>query len=261
MRVLFPFSPLNEKEADGPFHEEYLRLKELGTECSLFDFDSIQFDEFRPKPRLIEGETVLYRGWMFNHGLYTKLSNFIKNKGAKMVTDPDTYLKSHHLPNWYDNVREFTPETITIECEGDVIQTVEQLGWTAYFVKDFVKSNYNERGSIATTPQEIMEIIDLIKTYRGEIEGGVAIRRVEAFVEESEKRYFVINGTAYAQKGHVPAIVNEIVKRHNAPFYSVDMIKNTDDEWRLIEIGDGQVSDRKSWDPVAFCDILVGFIN
>lgn len=64
MRVLFPFNPLDEKEADGPFNDEYLRLLEMGVECSLFNYDTLPFDEFRPLPRINDGDIILYRGWM-----------------------------------------------------------------------------------------------------------------------------------------------------------------------------------------------------
>lgn len=46
MRVIFPHNPLNEKQADDLFHEEYRYLKSMGIDCSLFDFDAVSFDEF-----------------------------------------------------------------------------------------------------------------------------------------------------------------------------------------------------------------------
>jgi len=257
MRVLFPYNPLNEKEADGPFNEEYLRLKEKGIACSLFDFDSLPFDEFRPKPRLDEGDVVLYRGWMLNPKVYEKLSNFVSKCGGNMLTNKDEFVKSHHITGWYDEVHEFTPETIFIENEEDLVLEAENTGWGKFFVKDFVKSNYSDRGSIANSPQEIIEIVGLIREYRGEIEGGIALRRVEELIEESEVRYFVFNEKPYSPNGDVPPLVSEIASRHKMPFYSVDVVQRADGELRLIEIGDGQVSDRKNWEASVFCEAIV----
>lgn len=257
MRVLFPYNPLNEKEADGPFNEEYLRLKELGVECSLFDYDTLAFDEFRPKPRLDEGDTVLYRGWMLNPEAYNKLSNLVNKRGGEMLTTTADFIKSHHLPGWYDSVLEFTPETIFIENEEEIVSQAQKSGWGKYFVKDYVKSNYSERGSIANSPLEVQEIIGLIREHRGEIEGGIALRKVEELIEESEVRYFVFNGKPYSPNGTIPALVSKIAARHKVPFYSVDVVQRTDSELRLIEIGDGQVSDRKNWDANLFCEVLV----
>lgn len=256
MKVLFPFNPLNEKEADGPFNDEYLRLKKLGIECSLFDYDTLSFDEFRPRPSLKESDVVLYRGWMLNPNSYKKLSNLVNRSGGEMFTNTNDYLKSHHLPGWYDTVIEFTPETIFVESEQEVVTKAEKLGWEKFFVKDFVKSNYNERGSIANSPPEVQEIIDLIREHRGEIEGGIALRKVEELVGESEVRYFVFNGKPYSPNGVIPPLVVEIAARHKTPFFSVDVVQRVDGELRLVEIGDGQVSDRKNWKASIFCKAL-----
>ncbi|WP_028885149.1 ATP-grasp domain-containing protein [Teredinibacter turnerae] len=257
MRVLFPYNPLNEKEADGPFNDEYLQLKEKGIACSLFDYDALAFDESRPKPRLDGGDTVLYRGWMLNPEAYEKLSVLVNKSGGKMLTNTDDFIKSHHLPKWYEKVHEFTPETIFIENEEDIVSVAEKSGWGKFFVKDFVKSNYSDRGSIANSPIEVEEIIGLIRQHRGEIEGGIALRRVEDLIGESEVRYFVFNGKPYSPNGVVPPLVCEIATRHKVPFYSVDVVQRTDGELRLIEIGDGQVSDRKTWEATVFCEALV----
>jgi hypothetical protein len=257
MRLLFPYNPLVEKEVDGPFNDEYLRFKQMGIECSLFDYDSLQLDEFRPKPRLNEGDVVLYRGWMLNPNAYIKLSNLVSNSGGKMLTSPSDFIKSHHLPGWYESVLEFTPETIFTENEVEAISLAEKSGWKQFFVKDYVKSNYGERGSVASSLSEVREIIGLIREHRGEIEGGIALRKVEDFISESEIRYFVFNGKPYSPNGIIPPLVIEIAKRHKAPFYSVDVVRRADGELRLIEIGDGQVSDRKNWDAYRFCGALL----
>ena len=253
MRVIFPHNPLHEKEADGPFSEEYEQLKELGIDCSLFDYDSLPFNEFKPKPAINEGDLILYRGWMLTPTKYENLSSMVDSKGAKMITTPCEFIRSHHLPGWYESVAEFTPETIFVENVELAISVAENSGWQEFFVKDYVKSNYNERGSIAKSPLEVDEIISLIREHRGEIEGGIALRKVENLAVETEVRFFVVKGKAFSPNDCYPSVINKIVEKHTAPFYSLDLIKNTDDEWRLIEIGDGQVSDRKNWDAELFC--------
>ncbi len=41
----------------------------------------------------------------------------------------------------------------------------------------------------------------------------------------------------------IPEIVGECAKRINSKFFSVDVIERADGEMRVVEIGDGQVSD------------------
>ena len=106
-----------------------------------------------------------------------------------------------------------------------------------------------------------MCIRDRIKEHRGEIEGGIALRKVEQFRPDTELRYFVFNGKPYSPNKVIPTIVEEISERHDVSFYSVDIIENTDGQHRLIEIGDGQVSDKKTWTVEDFCSFLAENVN
>lgn len=45
----------------------------------------------------------------------------------------------------------------------------------------------------------------------------------------------------------IPEIVEQIAGRIDSPFFSVDVVLAIDGTPRLIELGDGQVSDRKKW--------------
>ena len=256
MRIIFPYDPIEPKIADGPFKDEFELLGSMGIDCSLFDYDSLEFDEFKPKPQIADGEQVLYRGWMLSPSLYGKLALMVERKGGKMITSPSRFISSHHLPEWYESCVDFTPETKFVNPDQDLEKFAADLGWDSYFVKDFVKSNYDERGSIAKSPEEVPEIVALIKAHRGEIEGGVSLRKVEKYLPETEKRYFVINGKAYSPDGAVPDLVLGISKVHTAPFYSVDVIQRSDGVLRLVELGDGQVSDKKTWSADIFCRMI-----
>lgn len=256
MRIIFPYNPLEEKEADGPFHEEYVRFKSMGLECSLFDYDSLSFDDFSPKPRLNDGNIVLYRGWMMNPDLYSKLESLVVLKGCRLLTSLGDYVGSHHLPNWYESCKDFTSESYFFKNDNELEKNANTLGWESFFVKDFVKSNYSERGSIAHSLSEVSEIVRLIEEHRGEVEGGISLRKVEEYLPETEKRYFVLNGKVYSPDGEIPEIVFNISKAYRAPFYSVDLIQRSDLVYRLVELGDGQVSDRKTWDVDVFCTMV-----
>lgn len=256
MRIIFPHDPLDKKHADGPFKDEYNTLLSMGIDCSLFDFDAIVFGEFNPTPKLNSGETIIYRGWMMNPSLYKKFAMMVNHRGGKMLTAPDSYISSHHLPEWFESCRQFTPATVFSESEEDLEDVIVNLEWNAFFVKDFVKSNYDERGSIAKDLSEMLEIVQLIKQYRGEIEGGISLREVEEYVPGTEQRYFVLNGKAHAHDGKIPELVSEIAKIHSEPFYSVDTIQRSDGVLRLVELGDGQVSDKKNWPSDVFCQML-----
>jgi hypothetical protein len=52
-------------------------------------------------------------------------------------------------------------------------------------------------------------------------------------------------------------VVIEIAQLVDAPFFSIDMIENDAGQLRLIEIGDGQVSDIKEWPVERFVRIFM----
>ena len=261
MIVLHPQDPLDKQQADAPFRLEHIALKALNVQCSLFDFDTLALGEFNPKPALNSNELVLYRGWMLNPLSYKNLVGLVQRTGASMITSEKQYISSHHLPGWYKSCQDLTPESVFFSAEADIVLESEKLKWDTYFVKDYVKSNYDDRGSIANTPPEVAEIVNLIKEHRGEIEGGIALRKVEDLRPGTEIRYFVFNGNPYSPNNSIPTIVEEIVKRHTAPFYSADVMENMAGQHRLIEIGDGQVSDKKTWKTEEFCSFLAKILN
>jgi hypothetical protein len=88
---------------------------------------------------------------------------------------------------------------------------------------------------------------------RREIEGGLCVRRVEPFITESERRYFVLEGKAFSADGQTaPDLVQQVAARIPSPFFSVDVIRRKDGMLRVVEVGDGQVSDLVGWSPAAF---------
>jgi len=256
-RILYPYNPLNNKEADEPYQDEFQLISSKGINCSLFDFDMLEFDEFKPVPRIEEGESILYRGWMMSPDIYSKLEEYVSRRGASLITNSTNYIKCHHLPGWYENCKQYTPETVFLSDDEKLKNKLDALGWSKFFVKDFVKSNSTEIGSIASNSEECLKIVSLIKQFRGSIEGGIAVRKVEDFDSKTEERYFVLNGRAYSPTGTIPEIIEKIAAIIDAPFYSVDTIKNNAGEYRLVELGDGQVSDKKSWPVDAFTEMLI----
>lgn len=185
---------------------------------------------------------------------YNTLVRAIQNCGATPFTTAAQYLLTHHLPNWYPLLAEFTPETRVFPADADLVAELRALGWGAYFIKDYVKSLKTGRGSVLHDPSEAPAVIADMKEYRGEIEGGICVRRVEQFLPNSEKRYFVLRGTAYAatEDDQIPGVVHQCAERIKSDFVSVDVVQRTDGVTRVVEVGDGQVTDLVGWSPDAF---------
>lgn len=190
---------------------------------------------------------------------YSALVSAIETCGAKAFTSPQEYLASHHLPNWYPLLADLTPETRVFPADADIVAELRALGWGAYFLKDYVKSLKTARGSIVRDPAEAPAVIAELREYRGEIEGGICVRRVEEFIPESEQRYFVLHGEAYAaiEGAPIPDIVRKCAERVRTKFFSVDVARGRDGALRVVEVGDGQVSDLVGWSAVVFAGMWV----
>jgi acetoacetate decarboxylase len=69
-------------------------------------------------------------------------------------------------------------------------------------------------------------------------------------------RHFVFQGKAHSPGIETPEIVSLAAQKIKSPFFSVDTIRRKDGEIRIVELGDGQVSDRKSWTAAQFLKIF-----
>jgi hypothetical protein len=210
----------------------------------------------KPLRGLPPGSTVVYRGWMATEDEYTALVRAIERCEARPLTLPAEYLAAHHLPNWYPVLADLTPETQVFPADADLAAELRALGWGAFFIKDYVKSLKTGRGSIVRDPADAPEVVAELREYRGRIEGGLCVRRVEEFVPGSEQRYFVLMGIGHAADGGpIHSAVQQCAERIVSPFFSVDVARRSDGMLRVVEIGDGQVSDLVGWSAVRFASI------
>lgn len=236
------------------FADEMRAIQAAGFSVS-FCTDSVM-SAGKPLRNVPKGATVAYRGWMLSASNYRRLNEAIIANAAKPLTSPEQYVAAHHCPNWYPLIADCTPETKVLSLTADLESELRSLGWGAFFIKDYVKSLKTPRGSIIRDPSEISFLLDEMKHYRGEVEGGICVRRVEPFLAASEKRYFVLNGAAFGPDGQgTPELVRYIAGRIPSPFFSVDVVSREDGVLRVVEVGDGQVSDLVGWTVQAFASI------
>jgi hypothetical protein len=251
---LFPSNPLRPGVPDETFADQNDAVVEAGHTASTFSDAAVASG--RPLRNMPQGSTVVYRGWMLTPAEYTRWVGMVMASGGVPMTSPDKYVAAHYLPNWYPLIEEFTPETQIMADSPDAESALRSIGWEAYFVKDFVKSLKTARGSIVRDPSELVEVLAEMRRIRGEIEGGICVRRVEKYLPDSERRYFVLRGCAHDSDGSpVPEIVHAVAGRVPLPFFSVDVAVRSDGVLRVVEIGDGQVSDIVGWSPGAFAAI------
>lgn len=236
---VFPADPLDPRAIDEYFAPQRDALNAAGFGTSVL-------------PRGIPvGATVVYRGWMLDTDEYRGLVATIGRANATPLTSLDHYLLTHHLPNWYPLLRDLTPETVVFPEDVDLVAELKALGWPGVFLKDYVKSLKTSAGSLVTDVQSAPAVVADMRKYRGTIEGGICVRRVETLT--NEQRFFVVQGKAHGKS--IPPIVHDVTERISSPFFSVDVATNEHGSLRVVEIGDGQVSDLVGWTVEEFVDL------
>jgi hypothetical protein len=253
---IYPSETFNIKNVDEHFKEEYNLFKEKGFNVCLVDLDDEQISG-----NFNVDESFIYRGWMLSEREYDLLEKLMANRNASLLTNKESYYESHYLKNQYsdhnkEGISKYSPETHFCTKE-DAFDVASKLGWKSFFIKDYVKSLTTERGSIAKL-NEVNEVIDQIEYYRGSIEGGISIRKIESFIEDTEVRYFVFKGNVFSPNGKFHKIVENINQIHKEEFFSLDIILDENGKEWIVEIGDGQVSDLKGkgWSTEDFVNIF-----
>lgn len=244
------------KVADDTYLEEYEAARAVGFDVSLFSFEDFERGEFKPRPSPQSGDVVLYRGWMLSVPLFQNLVRALEARSAQAFTSVAQYQASHHLPAWYPLLSAFTAETVILKEDADFASEFAGRNWPGYFVKDYVKSLSTAGGSLVSRPEDIAGVVAAMKKYRGVVEGGVCVRRKEEYEPASERRYFVFRNHALAHGTDIPDIVRACMSQVASPFFSVDVARRSDGVLRLIELGDGQVSDRKEWPAEEFIQAI-----
>lgn len=248
---MLPSNPMNKKEPDYGYEEEYNKLKENNFKVYLINVDDLE--NSKPFP-IYENEKLIYRGWMLSEKNYELMNQKVNNN---LITDTKNYLYSHHIIGWYEEIKENTFETYfaTVENAKEIFKKTQ---WSKAFVKDYVKSIKTGKGSIVDSEEDIVRVQEDMLKYKGFIEGGIVFRKEEKFDKDSETRFFILNGKVFSPNEvdlEMLNLANEISKKHSAFFYSVDIIKQ-EDSYKVIEIGDGQVSDMVGWSIDNFVEIF-----
>ncbi len=263
MKFLYPSNPSNKNKVDSIFEEEF---KINGG--NLFSFEYFKEGKFNLIGSFNKNEEIVYRGWMMTLEEYLRLDTALSFLELHLLTKPNDYLACHqsgcHLQQ---NFKKYSPEIVRIDNQTLDLYTDLELSnmlchfyfdWKGFFFKDYVKSLgkdsiVNGKPSV----EDIHRIRGLFIKRKGFIEGGLCIKEVEEYKPESEKRFFVFKGKVNYINKYIPKMVYEIAKElKQYPFFSIDIAERIDGKLRLIEIGDGQVSDLKEWTVDKFCNIF-----
>lgn len=258
---LFPCDPLRPRRPDEHFAAEYAAAREIA-DVALVDHDAVASGDAVAGVRRVPPATgAVYRGWMLRSEQYTDMAAALAAREVTLRTPAPAYRAGHELPGWYEALAPFTPTSVWTagadRAGFDVARAA--LGSGPAVLRDWCKSMKHHWHEAAFVP----EVADAdgawaVATRFSELReeafcGGFVLRRFERFVG-AELRTWWIDGACRLTTAHPdtpgerpdadPEFLGPAIAALGLQFVTVDLARHEDGRWRVVELGDGQVSDR-----------------
>jgi hypothetical protein len=279
MMLLVPAGALRPRRPDEHFAAEAIAAREAGLEVAVIDHDAVARggDHEAAVARVPAGADALYRGWMLRAEQYAALAAALAARDVVLRTSAEQYRQAHELPGWYAALEAVTPESVwTVgDDRDDFDRACSALKSGPAVLRDYTKSMKHYWHEAAFIPDvadtsAAWQVATRFRQLRDEdFVGGFVLRRFEVFTG-AEARTWWIDGACRLVTAHpdkpderAPAdldrtAVAPLIVALELPFVTADLVRRDDGRWRVVEIGDGQVSDRPVSTPA---DALITALN
>ena len=285
MLLLLPHDPLRSRVVDAHFARERATATELGIPVALVDHDAICRGD-GGHAGVPEAPEAVYRGWMIPAARYAAWERALATRHTVLRTGAADYRRAHELPGWYAAFAHLTPSAQwTLDASRAGFEAArERIGAGALVLRDHSKSAKHDWAGAAYVPDgasadAAWAVASRLRELRDEdFTGGFVLRQFEPFVGV-ELRTWWVDGVCVqvgphpdpprheqpGEAGRAPATptgsalentltaTGAAVRQLGLRFVTVDLAGRTDGRWRVVELGDGQVSDlrRTDTDPLA----------
>ncbi|GHA28740.1 hypothetical protein GCM10010329_59950 [Streptomyces spiroverticillatus] len=274
--------PLSGRRVDPAFAAEASAVRDLGGPVALLDHDALLAGDLGAAlGRVPRGSGAYwYRGWMIPVHRYEELARGLEERGCALLTGADSYQAAHELPYWYEEFTGLTPRSVWRQCPPgapprlpELSALVRPLRAGPAVVKDFVKSRKHEWHEACFVPElgdtaALSAVVDrLFALQEDSLAGGLVVREFESFVRGGEARVWWVDGEAVLVTAHPDtpgdapepdlAAVRPAVRALGCRWVTTDLALREDGVWRVVEVGDGQVSGLpEGADPRALFEVL-----
>lgn len=280
--ILFFESMLQRRKVDEDYEREAAAARAAGLEVYLLDWGAlVDAGDIGRAVRHVPSQTTpvlaIMRGPMLRLETYKQLYEALLARGVRLITDPTAYEHTHHLPASLDLIKDITPLTVVYPLSAGGFLSLDRLaellqpfGNNPIILKDYVKSRKHEWDQACFIPnaadtEAAARVIQTFCSRQGpDLVGGLVFRRFERFVSvgthpksntplTKEYRIWWLDGQAIAVVPHWNEVVYEgagppvdlfepVAHRVQARFFTMDVAERADGEWRIVELGDGQVA-------------------
>ncbi|MEU4180055.1 ATP-grasp domain-containing protein [Streptomyces sp. NPDC026589] len=265
---LFCADPLRLSRPDPQFAAELAAARAADGRIALLDHDALLAGDAAGAVARVARDSgpYWYRGWMVPSDRYAELEAALGARGCALLTDAAGYRRAHELPGWYEEFAGLTPRSVWCATApgappppaDEVAGLAAPLGPGPGIVKDFVKSRKHEWYEACYVPEladaeQLASVVARFVELQGPfLSGGLVLRSFEPFVAGGEARVWWVDGEAVLVTAHPdtpgqvsvpePAFLREAVGRLGLRWVTTDLALREDGVWRVVEVGDGQVS-------------------
>jgi hypothetical protein len=263
--ILIPADPLRPRRPDEHFAPEAAAATAAGIPVALVDHDALT----RPGgaaaavARVPEAGVATYRGWMVGAARYADLAAALAARDVALRTAPERYRRAHELPGWYPALAGLTPASVWTDGTDRAAfeDCCRRLGPGPAVLRDYVKSmkhHWDEAMYVPDTadPAGAWRVAEaFLRLREDDLVGGLVLRRYERFASP-EVRSWWVDGACRLLSAHpdtpddlppdtvdVPGL-EAAMATLDLRFATADLVRRDDGRWRVVEVGDGQVSDR-----------------
>ena len=276
MYIIFCDSVFDHKLVEPDYNEEFIAAKKNGFDVAVFSFEKIEDNHIGEAlkyiPKSDKTENAIYRGWMMKPKIYERLYNALLQKNLKLINSPKEYQHCHYLPDSYEIIKGKTPKSVWTKSLNDnnIFTLISDFKNQPIILKDYVKSEKHswkkacfipDASDLDKVKSTINEFLKLRGSYLNE---GLVFREfleLEFLTNHSksgmpltkEFRVFFFNNKPltyfnYWDEGiydnEKPNLeeFSKFAKKIQSNFFSMDIAKQKNGEWIIMELGDGQVS-------------------
>lgn len=275
--ILFPSSPMSAREIEPDYADEHAAAVAAGFTVGFMDHSLVTSGEAERAARLardLAGLTI-YRGWMLTPTQYASLYAVLAERGVVLVNDPAAYRFCHWLPESYAAIEGRTPRTVWMPLAGApdmdaVMALLRPFGDAPLVLKDYVKSQKhywneacfiphgNDRPAVERTVRRFLDLQgpDLNEglVFREFVPLKVVGKHPRSGMPLSaEVRTFWFDRQLVLAEGYWHGFEDlsasapidafaDVVARVPSRFFVMDLALRADGTWKVVELGDGQVS-------------------
>jgi hypothetical protein len=266
--LLVPADVVHPRRPDEHFAAEADAARNAGLQVALVDHDALGTGDGAERsvarvPESASPQTAVYRGWMLRREQYAAFAQALSRRNIVLRTNPGQYRRAHELPGWYQALAPVTPASVwTVGDDRDSFtRACTSLGPGPAVLRDYTKSmkHYWSEAAFIPDAADTAAAWNVATRFRqlrdADFTGGFVLRRFEQFAS-AELRTWWVDGVCRLIGPHPDtphdaaptdldlATIAPLVTALRLPFVTVDLARRVDNAWRVIEIGDGQVSDR-----------------